>query len=449
MKRFLTALVALCISSTAWGAAGKLYSASCPSHPTFCDSNGSNLGQVTMATTAPGTDCASQTVTVYINDGLSTLTYGTNWTGTTEVAACRSLATAIAAVSGIDSAACNESSYVINIQPSRGRVQFWNLASSAAACATVSTVTQGSVAIGNTRIFNAGDGSLSFTKMDGLAPATVNAYISASGTTVDFTRAHEPAIFAKATGAIKTAANAQQDFFWVQPWNGGQRFYFELAQGVGSLGANTQLASLGLTPSATGWLLTLDNTATDSLEITEGIVAGSAHSYLVGTDSARCQAVFYIPTRANLTNLGFGLRKLAAYETASTAAEMLAAYDDKAMIGIGTNAGVLKTFTSVGGSDTATSLTHAAAANADMLALEVDMTVGRAVTYKVGTSTPAGTSFAQFQTALTAALASLAADASAVAYSFTSALTVVPSIIIAASGAGAPDTTLVYYNCTK
>jgi hypothetical protein len=413
----------------------------------MCDSNGANPGQVTMATTAPGTDCASQTVTVYINDGYSTLTYGSSWTGTTELAACRSLALAIAAVSGIDSATCNESTYIINIQPNRGRVQFWNLASSAAACAAVSTVTQGSFQLGSTRLWDTGDGALTMTRMDGITPATVSGFVTANGTTVDFTRAHEVGIFAKTTGAVKTAANAQQDFFYVHPNNGSTDYYFELAQGVGALGADTLLASNGLTASATGWLLTLDNTATDSLEITEGIVAGSAHSFLVGTDSAKCQAVFYIPTRANITHLGFGLRKMVAYETASTAAEWLAAYDDKAMIGV-IAAGAMRTYTSVGGADTSTTLAHAAAANADLLALEVDMTVGRAVTYKIGTSTPAGTTYAQFQTALNAALAALAADASAVAYSFTNALTVVPSIIIGASGTGTPDTTLVYYSCT-
>jgi hypothetical protein len=267
----------------------------------------------------------------------------------------------------------------------------------------------------------------------------------ADATVVDFTSTHEVAIFAKTTGAIKTAANAQQDFFYV----GYQPKYFELAQGVGALGADTLLAANGLTASATGWLLTLDNTATDSLEITEGIVAGSAHSYVAGTDTAQCKAVFRVGTRANITHLGFGLRKLVAYETASTAAEWKAAYDDKAMLGIATNAGVLKTETSVGGADTETALAHAAAANGDLLALEVDLAATRAVTYKIGTATPAGTTYAQMQTGLAAALAALAADANAPAYSFTASLVVVPSIIIGASGAGAPDTTLVYYGCTK
>ena len=445
MKRYLVALAVLCATSTADAAVG-LYSAGCPSKPVMCDSNGTNPGQVTMVSSAPATDCSAATVTVYINDGWSILTYGTDWTGTTIGGACKSLATAINAISGIDSAACNTSSNIIYIQPTRGRVQFWNLVSSTAACATVSTVTQGSIQIGSTRVIDTGDGALTFTKMDGKTPATISSIDSLSGgTVIDFTKAHEVAIFAKTTGAIKTAVNAQQDYFYVGP----SGFYFELAQGVGGLGADTLLASNGLVPSATGWLLSLDATATDSLEITEGIVAGTAHSYTVGTDSATCKAVFYITTRAALTHLGFGLRKMVAYETASTESEWLTAYDDKAMVGIATNAGVLKFKTSVAGVDTSTNATHVAAANSDLLALEVDLNTARAVTFKIGTATPAGTTYAQMQTGLTAALAALATDATAPTYSFTNALTVVPSIIIGATGSGTPDANLVYYSCTK
>ena len=266
-----------------------------------------------------------------------------------------------------------------------------------------------------------------------------------SRTAIDFSRAHEVAIFAKTTGAIKTAANAQQDFMYAG--NPGPSYYLELAQGVGSTGADTLLASAGFTASAQGWLVPLDNTATDSVEITEGIVAGSAHSFVSGTNAAVCKAVVSVGTLANITHLGFGLRKLAAYETANTAAEWKAAYDEKAMIGIVGIAGAPFTEHSKAGSDTETALVHAALTAGDLLAFEVDMTAAGVVTYKLGHATPTTTTYAATQVALAAALANLAADASAVAYTPTAATVLVPSFIVAASGSGATDVRLVYLYC--
>ena len=259
---------------------------------------------------------------------------------------------------------------------------------------------------------------------------------------LDFTTEREVALFAKTTGEILTAANAQQDFFRV----GALQHYFELAQGVGALGANTLLAANGLTPSPTGWLLTLDNTATDSLHITEGIVLGSAKSYVTGTSAAfRLRCAFLITTRANITHLSIGFRKLGAYVTASTATEMRTAYDDKAFIGVSDNAGALFTETSLATVDVSTALAHAAAADGDILALEVNVSAAGVVTYKLATATPAGSTAAQTQAAVTAAYAALAADASAVAFTFGAATVVVPEIVIGASGAAAPDVKLVNY----
>ncbi len=263
-------------------------------------------------------------------------------------------------------------------------------------------------------------------------------------TSLDFTQQREAAIFAKTTGAIKTAVDAQQDFFYV----GNPPQYFELAQGVGALGANTLLAANGLTPSTTGWLLTLDNTATDSLEITQGIVLGSARSFTTGTSAAfTLKCAFLVGTRANITHLLMGFRKLGAYVTASTLAEAQTAYDDKAMIGIQDNAGVLSTETSLATVDVSTALAHAAAVDGDILALQVLVSAAGVTTYKLATATPAGSSAAQTQAAVTAAYAALATDASAVAYTFGASTVVVPSIIIGASGAAAPDVKLVNYFC--
>jgi hypothetical protein len=280
---------------------------------------------------------------------------------------------------------------------------------------------------------------------DGLVPSWVSmASAISNATSIDFTQEREVPLFAKTTGAIKTAANAQQDFFWV----GSPEHYFELAQGVGALGADTLLAANGLTPSTTGWLLTLDNTATDSLEITQGIVLGSARSYLTGTSAAfKLRCAFLVTTRANITHLMAGFRVLGAYVTASTLAEFQTAYPEKACIGIKDNAGALSTETSKANVDVSTALAHAAAANGDILAIEVNVSAGGVVTYKLATTTPAGSTAAQMQAAVVAAYAALATDASAVAFTFTAATVVVPTIIIGASGASAPDVKLVNYYC--
>lgn len=263
-------------------------------------------------------------------------------------------------------------------------------------------------------------------------------------TNLDFTRENEVAIFAKTTGAIKTAANAQQDFFYV----GNPPHYMELTQGVGATGANTLLAANGLTPSSTGWLLTLDNTATDSLEITEGIVLGASRAFTVGTSPAfKLRCAFIVTTRANITHLLMGFRKLGVYVTANTLAEAQTAYTDKALIGIKDNGGVLSTETSLANVDVSTALAAAALANGDVLALEVLVSVAGVTTYKLARATPAGSTAAQMQAAVAAAYAALAADASAVAFTFANAEVVIPSIIIGASGAAAPDVKLVNYFC--
>lgn len=320
---------------------------------------------------------------------------------------------------------------------------------SAAGALTVADVTVGADATGDvqykssatalTRLGIGSPGQVLRVNSAGTAPSW-----SDDVTSLDFTQQREVALFAKTTGAIKTAANAQQDFFRV----GNPPQYFELAQGVGALGANTLLAANGLTPSTSGWLLTLDNTATDSLEITQGIVLGSAKAFTVGTSAAfTLKCAFLVSTRANITHLSTGFRVLGAYATAATYVEMKTAYADKAMIGIADNAGTLATDTSLANVDVSTALTHAAAVNGDILAVQVLVSAAGVTTYKLATTTPAGATAAQMQAAVTAAYAALAADASAVAYTFANATVVVPSIILGASGASAPDVKLVNYFC--
>jgi hypothetical protein len=264
---------------------------------------------------------------------------------------------------------------------------------------------------------------------------------------VNFLKQPAVAIHAKDTMAIVTAANAQQDFFHV---NG---HYFELAQGVGAAGANTALAAAGLTPGVSGWLLPGDNTATDSVEITRGIVAGSACSFVTGVDSFFIRCAFLITTRANHTHLMMGFRPLAAYGDVSTNAAHLAAYsgagDDAISIGLNNNAGRLGRHITKAGADAEANATHGAIANGTVMALQIGVTAGLATSYLIGHATPAGTSYAEYEAARVAAIADLAVDATWTAGTVTTGLTLIPSIAYGmAGGAAASDTTIMSFECS-
>ena len=166
---------------------------SCPSRPTFCDSNGSKVSQITINSATPSSDCSSQTVTVTINATATTLTYGTDWTGATLLTACKSLATAlVAGVTGVQNAVCTGSSGIINIYPNPNTVTYWSLASSTSACATAATTSKGTVQIGNTKIIDNGDGALQFVAAsDGSTAATLTANtITALRPVSTFTSSH-------------------------------------------------------------------------------------------------------------------------------------------------------------------------------------------------------------------------------------------------------------------
>lgn len=256
---------------------------------------------------------------------------------------------------------------------------------------------------------------------------------------VDFTEEPSTPIMAKTTNAVVTAVNAQQDYFWV-----GNKNYFELAQGVGAIGANTLLAANGLTPAANGWLLTLDNAATDSLEITNGIILGTALSFSPQNGAFFMRAGIIVPTVANVTHLVVGFRELGAYATASTAAEMKTAYDEKAVVGLIDNAGAIGTWTSKDGVDVGpTSFAASAAVAADLYLFEVNVSAAGAVTYRIGKATPSGATAAAVATARSSI--TLAADANAVAASFNATDVFVPTLVVGASGAGACDGRLVYW----
>lgn len=243
---------------------------------------------------------------------------------------------------------------------------------------------------------------------------------------IDFVNEPYVACFNK-TGPVATAADNQEDFF-VLPRSGE---YFEYIQ----TGASTAIYFLKQTDGSLR--LPLDNTDGDALEITQGILSGSAKSFTVGTDQPFfIRACFKVTTVADIDVLQVGFRKLAAYADITTPAT-LNAYTDAAWAGINTNAGALSTNTELNnGGLTATALAKTALGDAEYVALEVNVSAAGAVTYKVGTSA----------TSAALAIADLAADANAVAFTFDDAEVLVPSIVAVATGNSAPEVDWVHYS---
>ena len=249
---------------------------------------------------------------------------------------------------------------------------------------------------------------------------------------VDFSTESPLNLFNTATGITALAATTT-----VNAFRTSQGEYFEMYNDA----QNDQLVLTGGAIGTTGWVPPLDNAA-DGLEITRGINAANAKSkFTVGTDAAFFlrvggKAGTIAPTTAFLV----GFRKLGAYAAVkgATSATAITAFTDAAYIGVVDVAGLLKTQTSNDNADVATSLAHAAIADATWFSYEVNVSAAGAVTYRLGTSL---VSFA-------AAEAALAADASAVAFSFDDAEVLVPSIIIAGTAATAiNDIGILKYEC--
>jgi hypothetical protein len=250
---------------------------------------------------------------------------------------------------------------------------------------------------------------------------------------VDFTQEPEVGIFAKNTHAVVTGADNQEDFFWV-----GGRKYFELIQ----TGQNDQLPLTGFTPAATGWLVPIDAAGNDGIEITRGIISGSAQSFIVGTDDPFFIRVGgYVGTIANHQHIMAGFRLLAAYEDAATDAQVLTAYNEKAVLGAYSDGGA-GTVTAVYSKATVNSTvaaTHAAYADATWWCVECKVGATGAVTWRIGTSL---VSYAD-------AKAALAADTllTATAFSFTDAVELVPTIILSSNGTAISDVSLIEFEC--
>jgi len=208
---------------------------------------------------------------------------------------------------------------------------------------------------------------------------------------------------------------------------------------INNTGANTTKLPVAV---ATGWTLPCDQTDGDGIEFnpSTGLTAamGGPLQFTIGTDPAFfIRAVINVGTLANQDVMQVGFRKQAAYGNVDSPAN-LTVYGDIAVVGVNDNAGALATNTDNDNAGiTSTALAATAPTGDDYLALEVDVSAAGAVTYKVGVHA----------TTVAGALAALAADASAVAFSFDSTDVVIPCGFLVNTNGGASDMELVRLEC--
>jgi hypothetical protein len=148
--------------------------------------------------------------------------------------------------------------------------------------------------------------------------------------------------------------------------------------------------------------------------------ANAANSFKVGTDGAfYLECKIGIPDVSDYDVLGIGfVEPAAAYVAAiDTTAELVAAYDEKAMLALRDNAGDIGAFTSLAGVDVNTDLAATDWVDDAVKTLRIDVSAAGAVTYKINGS----------------------ADANAVAFTFADATVLMPCIIFA-KAANAADT---------
>ena len=157
------------------------------------------------------------------------------------------------------------------------------------------------------------------------------------------------------------------------------------------------------------------------IEITEGNSVNCKNAFVIGTSPAfYVQASFNIATLADVTDFYIGFRKQQAYQ-----ATIPAGYTDYATIGVHSTAGEVQLQTQVGsGGNTVTDTTQAVVA-ATTFTVRVNVSAGGVVTYQLNGATPT----------------------TVAAYTFTSALTVIPFIIYSTPAGGHAEADLVNYRC--
>lgn len=271
MKRIALALGLLLASTQA--RAQTAIGATCSSRPVLCDINPTLPGKVVIASSSPSSDCSAQTVIVTVNSGSKTLTYGTDFTGGTKLAACNSLAAAILPITGIKNAYCAADGATVYVFPFREQVQYWNMVSSSGSCATTTLPNAGQVQIGSTIFTNNGNGVLGLNQLNGstAAAVTVGALTASAVTATTLTPSGLlsangglvcPSNIDTATGSSITSAtscglyvaNASTDAAttWVLPAaTTGASFCF--SQGASSLGSNREVDVA--TPTGTDYIV--------------------------------------------------------------------------------------------------------------------------------------------------------------------------------------------------
>jgi hypothetical protein len=276
----------------------------------------------------------------------------------------------------------------------------------------------------------------------GVLTANAGVVITPRDTYVNFLKEQWAPIFAKTTRAIVTEADTQEDFFYV----GHPQRYFEYFQDGAVATAVT-----GFSPSTAGWVFPGDDEADTGFQLTEGILLGQAHSFLVGTDAFQVTVVFYLPEIDQHAELMVGFRVLGAYAVADDATELATAYDRKVLIGLEGAAAALVQYTSIAsGTDVGpTTCTGTDPVDGDVVALKVAVSAAGVTSVSYGKAAATSGSYAHVQAAATTALAALTADTlcNAAAVTLDAATVVVPTIIMAsANGTGANTSTIVSYS---
>jgi hypothetical protein len=166
---------------------------------------------------------------------------------------------------------------------------------------------------------------------------------------------------------------------------------------------------------------TITGAASKSIEITEGNTVNAKNAFVIGTSAAfYVKAAFSIATLADVTDLYVGFRKVQTYQ-----ATIPGGYTDYATIGVHSTAGLVELQTQVGGGgNTVTSTTQSVTAST-IFTVEVLVSAGGVVTYLLNGVTPTAVA----------------------AYTFTSALTVIPYIIYSTSAGGHAEVDLASYQC--
>ena len=236
-------------------------------------------------------------------------------------------------------------------------------------------------------------------------------------TYVDFRQEPVTTVLAKATHAVATGGDNQEDYTRV----GSEGHYFEWIQ----TGQNDVIFPVA---SATGWKLPMD-TATDGIEITQGIVAGdpTAMKFVVGTDAFYIKVKAEITTLANFAHFGVGFRELAAYTDIGNAAAAITAYDEKIMLKAVVTSGITSYTSSVAGADASATVLGSPIATGVAFTWEIHVDLAGVCTAKV--DGVVDTTF----------------NAAALTQAATTVL--IPSISFCGNATGASSVELVTYEC--